>query len=100
VNALFFLGMGIFRNQGMPAVLLTLGRMLGLAGGGEHLFNPWILAAYAAVLAGCVAAEFDLYGRLRRATPVALQPVAWVALIVFLTLFCPDDTAAFVYFQF
>ena len=73
---------------------------LGFTGGGETWLNPWILAAYAVVLLGCIAAEFDLYGRLRALTPVVLQPVAWVALIVFLTLFCPDDTAAFVYFQF
>jgi hypothetical protein len=100
VNLVFFIGLGIFRSLGMDAVLLTLARMLGFDSGGTTWFNPWILAAYGLVLAGCVAAEFDLLGRLRARTPVALQPVAFVALIVFLTLFCPDDTAAFVYFQF
>ncbi|HZL99693.1 MAG TPA: MBOAT family O-acyltransferase [Planctomycetota bacterium] len=100
VNLVFFFGLGIFRSQGMDAVLLTMARMLGLDGGGATWFDPWILAAYAVVLAGCIAAELDLFERLRNATPAVLQPVAWVALIVFLTLFCPDDTAAFVYFQF
>jgi alginate O-acetyltransferase complex protein AlgI len=100
VNVVFVLGLGIFRSQGMDAVLLTLARMLGLVGGGSTWFNPWILVAYGAVLLGCVAAEFDLLGRLRVVTPVLLQPVVWVALIVFLVLFSPDESAAFVYFQF
>ena len=100
VTLVFVLGLGIFRSQGMDAVLQTLARMLGLVGGGTTWFEPWVLVSFAAVLLCNAAAEWDLPARITKRLSMPVQCLGYALLIAVLVLFAPDGSEAFVYFQF
>jgi alginate O-acetyltransferase complex protein AlgI len=99
-NILFFIGLGIFRCLDIGTSVETVGRMLTFDMEGERFINGWVFFFYALVLLSNIACEFDLFGRAAKRVPLPLQWIGYALLIIILVIFAPNNTQAFVYFQF
>lgn len=112
-DILFFMSFTLFRCRPSPdgsegslqVALQTLGRMLSFDGAGRSELNPWVAAAFGAVLLGSLWCEFRLGERLAgwfrgRRLAMPLEMAGYALLIYVLVVFCPHDTQAFVYFHF
>jgi alginate O-acetyltransferase complex protein AlgI len=99
-NILFFIGLGIFRCLNIGASVENVYRMLTFDMEGERAIDWWVIFFYGLVLLSNIACEFNWPSRIAKKTPLPLQYVGYVLLIVVLVLFGPKNTQAFVYFQF
>jgi alginate O-acetyltransferase complex protein AlgI len=112
-DLLFFMSFTLFRcrpaadgSEGsLHVALRTLGRMLSFDTAGLREVNPWVGAAFAAVLLGSLWCELQLGQRVAgwfrgRRFAMPLEMAGYAVLIYVLVVFCPSNTQAFVYFQF
>jgi alginate O-acetyltransferase complex protein AlgI len=105
-DLLFFLSFTLFRSEGSLAdALESTWRMLTLDGAGLRALDAWVPLAFGAVILGSLACELRLGERLSarlagRPIALPLQVLGYAALLYALLLFCPQNTQAFVYFQF
>jgi alginate O-acetyltransferase complex protein AlgI len=99
-NVLFFLGLSFFRAVDIGAAVAMAVRMLTFNADGERMIDGLVFFFYALVLLGSIGSEVDLFKRMARRTPLPLQWVGYTLLIIILVLFGPNNTQAFIYFQF
>ncbi|MFH2000945.1 MAG: MBOAT family O-acyltransferase [Planctomycetota bacterium] len=99
-NLLFFVGLALFRCLNISDSFDTVGRMFVFDSAGERLLGGSVLFFYGLVLLSNIACEMKWPSRIAARTPLPLQWAGYILLIVILVLLSPNNTQAFVYFQF